>query len=173
MNLSGLKTAAKELFSFSEEPKVKKDRKDRTNVRIEPQVSKGVSPEGSSNVGVYARSANYNTELSAGGFPRSSQFVLELGPNDFKRSSAYTFDASNTWWKKVPKIVSAFFKIMFAPVFLVRYVLDLALSAIVFVVLGSILLWSFNIIPDQQVIEYLTGLGDRLLFILEGLGLSI
>lgn len=106
-----------------------------------------------------------------GVFSRSSMLVTKAdGAADFKRSSSLVFDLSETWWKKIPSVLMFTLKIAFAPLSFIKWISDVLVSVVFLAIVGTAVLWYFNIIPDQQVVSYLNQIGERLLNIIRQSG---
>ena len=167
MDIDSVKNAFGELFHFKRSPAKKLSNEDTSN-----EVKSKYSPHRGELIQA-ARSSNYNTDLSGGGYSRSSVFVLDIGKNDFSRSSGYFFDLSRSWWMSIPLVLRVFLNIFLLPINLVRFILDFTLSFFVVGIIGVFILWVFGVIPDSIVADNLIILGDRLLSIVQKMGLPI
>ena len=106
-------------------------------------------------------------------FQRSSVFSHDLGGNAIQRSSMLTFDLSQSWVFKLPQLVLAALKIIFLPFFIIYYIVDFAVSALVLFILGSTVLWYLEIIEDQLVVDIFNNVGERGLAILRASGVPL
>lgn len=106
-------------------------------------------------------------------FQRSGVFAHDLGENTIQRSSMLTFDLSQGWVSRLPHLILGALKIIFLPFFIIYYIVDFAVSALVLFILGSTVLWYLEIIEDQLVVDIFNNVGERGLAILRASGVPL
>lgn len=133
-----------------------------------------VASDNASNNGDFQRSSVIAKDPNGySALSRSSHFTAELLHIDVGRSSQFILNINSTWWKHIPALAKFFIQTLFFPILLLKYILDLVLSFIVVCIFGSIILWYIGWIPEEVVVNFFGGVGDRGLSILERLGVPL
>lgn len=74
------------------------------------------------------------------------------------------------WWAEAPRIFQVALNVMLLPFKVLVAILDVAVSIVFLVIVGSIVLWWIGYIPDEIVVGFAGDLGNRLLGIIEKAG---
>lgn len=78
--------------------------------------------------------------------------------------------SGRSWWHDLPSVAGRCVSLIFAPIKILAMLLDIMVSMVFLSFFGALGLWWMGYIPDAVVVNLVSGLGDKVLAIIQSSG---